>query len=177
MSEEDDHLPSSPAINALAQLLCTIILIQEIMRNLLQVGKMTVQERTPDGQEIRMSRIINLNDTPWVLSGTDTAAADLDNIFSADNGKGHQTAKFGVFFHGVLVVFLDVVGEVIDGNAVVFDVFHDELFGLGELGRGEGVGFTNDRNNINTGGKTSHEFDVEFTEAEKSQLVQFSFHG
>lgn len=123
-----------------------------------------------------MSRIVNLDDTPRVLSGADTAATDLDDFFGADYGERHQAAEFGVFFDGVLVIFFDVVGEVVDGNAVVFDVFHYELLGLGELSGGEGVGFADDGNDIDTGGKTSHEFDVEFAEAEGSQLVPYAFH-
>lgn len=148
------------------------------MRNFLQVCKMTVQERTSDGQEVGMSRIINLDHTPRILSGAHTAAANLDDFFSANNGEGHETAKFGVFFDGVLVIFFDVVGEVVNGNAVVFDVFHDELLGFGELGGSEGVGLADDGDDIDTGREAFHEFDVEFAKAERSRLVLiYLFHG
>lgn len=122
-----------------------------------------------------MSGIINLDDTPRVLSGAYTATTDLDDFFGADDGERHQAAEFGVFFDGVLVIFFDVVGEVIDGNAVMFDVFHDELLGLGELSGGEGVGFADDGDDVDTGGQTSHKFDVEFAEAEGSQLAPYAF--
>ena len=141
------------------------------MCNFLQVRKMTVQERTSDSQEIGMSRIVYFHHTPWVLSGAHAAAANLDDFFSADNGEGHETAKFGVFFDGVLVIFFDVVGEVVDRNAVVFDVFHDELLGFSELGGGERIGLADDGDDIDTGRKAFHEFDVEFAEAEGIQLV------
>lgn len=165
------NVRASTTINALTQFLRPVILIQEIMRDFLQIGQMAMQERAPNGQEIRMPRVIDLDDTPGVLPRADAAPANVNDVFRTDDGEGHEAAEFAVLFHRVLVVFFDVVGEVVDGDAVVFDVFHDEFFGFGELGWGEGVGFADYGDYVDTGGESLHEFDVEFAEAGDRYLV------
>jgi len=37
----------------------------------------------------------------------------LNNLLRANNGEGHQSAKFGVLLDRVLVIFFDVVREVV----------------------------------------------------------------
>lgn len=97
---------------------------------------MAVQQGRANGQEVRVARVVDLHDTPGVLAGAHLAASDLDNVLGANNGEGHQATKLGVLLNRVLVILLDVVGEVVYGDAVVLDVLHDQLLGLGELGGG-----------------------------------------
>lgn len=162
---------SSTALYTLAQFLRPVVLVQEIMRDLLQISQMAVQQRASDGQKVRMPWIVNLDDAPRVLPRAYSAAANFNDLVGADDSERHQAAKFRVLFDGVLVVFFNVVGEVVDRDAVVFDIFHDELFGFGELGWGEGVGFANDGDDIDAGRESSHELNVEFPEAANALLV------
>ena len=111
-----------------------------------------------------MARVLNLNDTPWVLARAHFPVVNLNEVFRSDNSEGHQSTELGVFLHSVLVILLDVIGEVVDGNAVVFNVLHDQLLGLGQFGGGERVGLSNDRNDVNTGRQALHQFDIEFTQ-------------
>lgn len=135
------------------------------MRDLLQIGEMAMQQGTPNSQEIRVSRVVNLHHAPRILPRAHTATSDLHDLVGADDGKGHQATEFGVLLDGVLVILFDVVGEVVDGDTVVLDVFHDEFLGFGEFGRGERVGFADDGDDVYAGGEAFHQLDVEFTEA------------
>ena len=112
-----------------------------------------------------MARVIDFDDTPWVLTGSHTATVDLNNILGSYYGKGHESTELGVFLDCVLVVLLDVIGEVVDGNAVVLNILHDQLLGLGQFCGCEGIGLADDGNNVDTRRQALHKFNVEFTEA------------
>lgn len=157
-------LHSSTALDGLAELLGTVVLVQEVVGDLLQVGKMAVQKRGANGQEVGVARVVDFDDTPGVLTGANLAAANLDDILRADNGEGHETPQLGVLLNGVLIVLLDVVGEVVDGDPVVLDVLHHQLLGLGQLVGGERVGTANDRDNVGARREALHQLNVELTE-------------
>ena len=125
---------------------------------------MAVQQGRADGQEVRVARVVDLDDAPGVLPGADAATADLDDVLGADDGEGHETPQLGVLLDRVLVVLLDVVGEVVDRDAVVLDVLHDELLGLGQLGGREGVGAADDGDDVDAGGEPLHQLDVQLAE-------------
>lgn len=166
--KKEKNILMSTAINTLAQLLRPVILIQKIVRDLLEIRQMAVQQRAPDGQEVRVPRVVDLDDAPGILPRADAAAADLDDLLAADDGEGHQAAQLAVLLHRVFVIFFDVVGEIVHGDPVMLDVLHDELLGLGQLRRGEGVGFSDDGDHVGHGGEAAHQFDVEFAEAGES---------
>ena len=134
------------------------------MRDLLQIRKMAVQKSGPDGQEVRVTRVVDLHDTPWVLAGANLTAPDLDNVLRPDNGKGHEAPQLSVLLDGVLVVLLDIVGKVVDRDSVVLDVLHDQLLRLRKLGRGQGISPSDDRDDVDTGCEALHELDVQLAE-------------
>ena len=111
-----------------------------------------------------MARVVNLNNTPGVLTSANLATANLNDVLRADNSKRHEAAQLGVLLDGVLVILINVIREVVDGDSVVLNIFHDQLLRLGQLGRSKGVGTANDGNNVDTGSKALHKFDVEFSE-------------
>ena len=119
-----------------------------------------------------MSRVVDFDYAPRVLSCAYAATTDLDDFIGADNGEGHQAAEFRVLLNSVLVIFFNVVGEVVDGDAIVFNVFHDEFLGFGELGWSERVGFSDDGNDIDARREAFHELDIEFAETRRIMLVQ-----
>ena len=131
---------------------------------------MAVEEGGPNSQEVGVARVVNLNHTPRVLASADLAATDLDNVLGADNGERHEASQLGVLLDGVLVVFLDIVGEVVDRDAVVLNVLHDELLRLGQLGRGQGIGATDDRNDVDTGSKALHQLNIQLAETAHHEL-------
>ena len=135
------------------------------MGDFLEIGEMAVEEGGSDGEEVGVAGIVNLDNTPGVLAGTDGSAADLDNILRSDDSEWHEASKFGVLLDGVLVVLLNIVGEVIDGDSVVLDILHDKLLGLGKLVWGERVGAADNGDNVDTGGKALHQLNIELTEA------------
>lgn len=134
------------------------------MGDFLEICQMAVQKSAPNGQEIRVPRVLNLDDTPRVLPRADLLTTRLNKVLGANDGKRQQSPQFSVLFDGVLVVLFDVVREVVDGNAVVFNVFHDEFLELGELRRGERVGLANDGDDVDARGEALHQFNVELAQ-------------
>lgn len=125
---------------------------------------MAVQQGGADGEEVRVARVVDLDDTPGVLAGAHLAASDLDNIFGTNNGERHQASELGVLLDCVLIILLDVVGKVVHGDAVVLDVLHHQLLGLGQLGGGERVGPADNGDDVRAGGEALHQLNVELTE-------------
>ena len=111
-----------------------------------------------------MARVVDLDDTPWVLTGSYAATVDLNDILGSYYGKGHESTELCVLFDCVLVILFNVVREVVDGDAVVLDILHNKLLRLGQLGGCERIGLANDRDNVDTGRKALHELNVELTE-------------
>lgn len=138
------------------------------MGDLLQIGQMAVKESTADSEEVRVPRVLNLDHTPWVLTGADLAVVNLNEIFRADDGERHQATKLSVLLNGILIILLNIIREVVDGDAVVFNILHNQLLRLGQFCGGKGVGLSNDGNDVNTGRQALHQFDVELTETVSS---------
>lgn len=134
------------------------------MGDLLQVGQMAVQEGGSNGEKVGVARIINLHNAPWVLARADFATTNLNSVLGANNSKRHQTPEFSVFLDSVLVVLFDIIREVVDRDAVVLDILHDQLLRLGELGGGQGVGATDDGNDVDAGSQALHQLDIQLAE-------------
>jgi hypothetical protein len=161
------NVPSRSAINALRKLLSTVVLVKEVMDDLLEISQMAVKKGGTDGQEVRVTWVIDLNNTPWVLARANLAASDLNDVLGTNNGEWHESSQLSVLLDGILIVLLDVVGEVVDGDAVVLDILHNKLLGLGELGGSQGVGATDDGDNVDTRGEALHQLDVEFSQTKR----------
>jgi len=125
---------------------------------------MAVEKSTSNGEEVGVAGVIHLNDTPGVLTCPYPSAIDLNNVFGSNNGERHQATKLGVLLDRVLIVLLNVVGEVVHGDTVVLNVLHDQLLRLCQLGGCEGVGLSDDGDDVAAGRQTLHELNVEFTE-------------
>lgn len=126
---------------------------------------MAVEEGGPDGEEVGVAGIVDLNDAPGVLPRADPATANLDDVLRTDNGERHKTPQFSILLNSVLIILFNVVGEVVHGDPVMLDVLHDKLLGLGQLGGGEGVSATNNRDDIDPRSEPLHELDVQFAKA------------
>lgn len=137
------------------------------MGDFLEISQMAVQKSRSDGEEVRVTRVVNLDNTPRVLASANLAAANLNNILRADNGERHEAAELSVFLDGIFIVLLDIVGEVVYGDTVVLDVLHDELLRLGQLGGGQGIGTANDGDDVASGSEALHELNVELSQTSK----------
>jgi hypothetical protein len=126
---------------------------------------MAVEEGGSDGQEVGMARVVDLNDTPGILTSSNLAATDLDVVLGSDNSEGHETSQFGILLHSILVVLLNIVREVVDWNPVVLNVLHDQLLGLGQLSGRQRICSSYNRDNVDTGGQSLHQLDIKLAEA------------
>lgn len=121
-------------------------LIQEVVDDLLQIRQVGVQQSRPEPSEIRMLGVVDLDYSPWVTATSDLLTVGIDDLFRADDGEWEEGLrykwsahchsrpgqlrkasypKFTVVLNRVLIILLNVVGEVVDGNLVVFDILHD----------------------------------------------------
>src|SRR5215469_2582252 len=97
------------------------------MSNFLQIGKMAMEECTSDGKKVGVTGIVHLHDTPGILSSPDLLAVYLDYVLGANDGKWHEAPQFRILLHGIFIILLNIIREVVDGNTVVLNVFHDQL--------------------------------------------------
>lgn len=123
-----------------------------------------MQKCTADGQEVRVTGVVYLNNAPGVLSGSNTTSTELKHILRADNRKWHQASELGILFDSVFVIFFNVVGEIVDRDAVVLNIFHDQFLGLGQFCGGQGIRLANDWDHIDTWRQSLHQFNVKFSE-------------
>lgn len=151
-------------LDALRQLLSTVVFVQEIVGDFLEISKMAVEERRSDSEEVRVAGVVNLDNTPGVLTSANLSTTNLNNLLGTNNCEWHKSSELGVLLNGVLVILLDVVREVVNGNAVVLNILHNELLRLSELTGSERVGAANNGDNVDAGSKALHELDVEFSE-------------
>lgn len=124
-----------------------------------------------------MARVIDLHNAPRVLTGADLATTDLNRLLGSDNSEWHEPPKLGVLLDRILVVLLDIVWEVVNGNTVVLDVLHNQLLRLGKLTGGQGIGATDDGDNVDARRQALHQLDVQLAETRRyiSQASQCSW--
>lgn len=134
------------------------------MSDLLQITQVAVEKSTADSEEVGMARVLDLDNTPWVLARAHLTVIDCHKVIGSNNGERHKTTQLSVLLDGIFIILLNVVGEVVDGNTVVLDVLHDQLLGLSQFGGSERVGLSDDGDNVDTGGEALHQFDIEFTQ-------------
>lgn len=85
-----ENIRRSTSFDALAELLGTVVFVQEVMGDFLEIGQMAVEESTADSQEVGVALVLDLYNTPWVLSGPYLATTDLKNVLGTNDGEGHQ---------------------------------------------------------------------------------------
>ena len=121
------NLRSSTTFDTLAELLRSVVLIQEVVRDFLEISKMAVEKRASHSQEVRVAGVINLNNAPGVLPSTHPPAVDLDDLLRPDNGERHEAAKLGVLLNRIFIILFNIIREIVNRDAVMFNVLHDEL--------------------------------------------------
>jgi hypothetical protein len=137
--------------------------------NFLEVREVAVEKSASDGKEIGVTRVLDLDNTPGVLPGANLLSTDFQNFFRTNDGKWHKTTEFCILFNGVLVIFFDVVWEVVNGDAIVLNVLHNELLGLGQFSRSEGISLADDGDDIDTWRQSLHQFNVKFSKTVSSR--------
>ena len=60
-----------------AEFLCAVVLVEEIVGNFLQVREVGVQQCGADGEEVRVARVVDFDNTPRVCAGADAFAFEL----------------------------------------------------------------------------------------------------
>lgn len=153
----------------LAYLLGTVVLIQEVMCDLLEVRQMCRQKGAPQASKVRVCWVIHTNVTPRVAPGAHWLPIN-DNLFlRSNNSKGHKSAQLGVVLDGVLVILFDVIGEIVDWDAVVLNVLHDTLLETSAFALGHAICLSDDWDDVDSRAQSSHELNVDFTEGMSSR--------
>lgn len=111
-----------------------------------------------------MTRVFDLDNTPWVLPSSNFFASNVQDILRTNDSEWHQPSKLSILFDGVFIVLLNIVWEVINGDAIMFNVLHHEFLRFSELCWSERVGLANDGNDVNTWGEALHQFNIQFSQ-------------
>lgn len=114
-------------MHAARELLSAVRLVKDVLREGLEVTQVRALNRAAEASEVGVIRVVHLSNTPGVDARTNRGLVRVNGHFllRADDGEGEQGAKLHVLLDGILVIFLDIVGEVVNGNVVVVDILHD----------------------------------------------------
>jgi hypothetical protein len=86
---------------------------------------MRAENGSTQASEVRVMRVINFNHAPRIDTSSDGLSVNLDFLFGPNNGERKKRAQLHIVLDGIFIIFLDVVGEVVDGDVIVFNVLHD----------------------------------------------------
>lgn len=136
------------AANGARELLGTVVLVEEVVGDFLEVGKVRAEKGGAETTKVRVCWVVDLDDSPWVATAADGLAVDHNLLLGTNNGEWKQGAELTVVCDCLIIVLLGVVREVVHWDGVVLDVLHNALLESFELLRGEGVGLANDRNDV-----------------------------
>jgi hypothetical protein len=110
--------------------------------------------------EVAVVLILDFSNTPGVLATLDDAAIrGLDIFLGADDGERHGVHESAGVLGSGLVIFLN--GRLVDLNALGFDNRSDAGLEARQVGRGQGVSFGDNGNEVDTRAEALHDFDIE----------------
>lgn len=76
------------AVDRLRELLRSVVFVQEVVRDLLEIRQVGVEECGAQTGEVAVLWVVDLHDPPWIASGADDlAAADVNLLFAADDSE------------------------------------------------------------------------------------------
>ena len=110
--------------------------------------------------EVAMILVLNFGNTPGVLTTLDdTTIRGLDILLAADDREWHcRHESTGVLDSSFVVLF---ERRLVDFDALRFNDGADAVFETSKVGGGQSVCLGNDWNEVDTGTKSLHNFDVE----------------
>ena len=74
-----------------------------------------------------MLRVINLDDTPRIPPASNWGSANHDLLLGPDDSEWQKSPQFRIFPNSLLVVLLDIIGEIVDRDLVMVNILHDLL--------------------------------------------------
>lgn len=109
----------------LDELVCSVVLVEGVVGVLLEFLHVRSDEHLAEFDEVAVLLIVDLDDTPWVLTTSDLASVGIGNLIGGTNDSegdlGHDLIVLG---NSLLVVEL-VAGAFKDLDVVVLDVRQD----------------------------------------------------
>ena len=158
----DLWLPKLPRLH----LLLSVILVVKLFGRRDQVQHVRPDEERAQLAEIAVVLVLNLGNTPKVLTALDNAPIRGLNILSgADNGERHGIGEHAGMLCSSLVVGLN--RGLVNADALCGDNLPDALLEDKEVILGEGVGFRNDRDEVDTRAKALHDLNVKWLQPVK----------
>lgn len=82
------------------------------------------KESTSQTGKVRVVRVVHFDDTPRVSPSSHRLAVNQNLLLGTDNRKWKKGTEGRVVSNSLLVIFFGVIGEVVDGNTIVLDIFH-----------------------------------------------------
>ena len=145
------------------QLLGPESLIMDLTGRLDQILKMRPCQKVPQADEFAVRLVLDVDDSPSVLTASNALASYYDVFLGSDNGKGNQIFDRGVHGSFFVVVFFVVIGE--HAQVVEGEFFPDALFEGRSFFQGERVGFGYDRDDVDNIGEFLEDYNIDWFEA------------
>lgn len=140
-------------------LLLSVVFVVELFGRRDQVQHMRPDKKRTQLAEIAVVLVFNLRNTPEVLTTLDdTSVGGLDVLGRTDDRERHGVCEHTSMLGSSLVVGLD--RGLVNTDPLCGDDFPDTLLEDEEIVLGEGVGFGNDGNQINTRAEALHDLNV-----------------
>jgi len=113
------------------QLLCTVILVVSVLRDILQVLHMCPYQHVPKHRELAVRGILDINYTPRVYPPPYLRPADVVHRVAADYSEWDTRLEFFVHPNELLVIFFFVsLWKLINLNLVALDLAEDSFLQL-----------------------------------------------
>ena len=163
----DLWLPKLPGLH----LLLSVVLVVELLGRRDQVQHMRPDEKRAQLAEIAVVLVLDLGNTPKVLTTFDDAPiGGLDVLSRTNNGERHGVGEHTSMLCSGLVVIFD--GRLVNTDSLGGDNLPNTLLEDEKVVLSEGVGFGDDGDEIDTRAETLHDLNVERLQTLKSNVNQ-----
>lgn len=85
----------------------------------------SLQKSASQSAKIRVFWIIDLDDAPRIYSSPNGLAVKFDLLLRAHDSKREKSAELAVVLNRLFIVLLHVIGKVVHGDVIVFNILHD----------------------------------------------------
>src|SRR5277367_817258 len=135
-----------------------------ILGSLNKIQHVSPNQKTPQLLEITMLLILNFCNSPKILSAFDhLALRSLNILVTANDSKRHRSSQIPGMISSLTIILINRWSK--DFNRLRSDNFTNPFFEFQEIGRGEGIGFGDDRDQVDARTQTFHDFNVKRTES------------
>lgn len=82
---------SLTTVDSPREFLRSVVLVQEVVSDLLEIGKVSVEEGGTESSKVRVLGVVDFDYSPRVATSANHLPVDFDFFFRANDGKGEES--------------------------------------------------------------------------------------